>query len=256
MGKNLKIMSFNMRCSTANDGVNNFENRKPRILDMLSHANPDIIGFQEITPEMREFIIENLTDYYAVGAGRGATYNDEAPLIAFKKLDMQLISCDTVMLSTTPAIPGSVYEGSDQSRCPRAYAKVFLKHKDIGKPFYVYNVYTDHIGELSRIMASLQMLQDICSHNAQFLLTGDFNAHPDSKEIMMITDCKSRKIVDATASLDGTFHNYGRRDGYAKIDYIFASDGVSVTDANIVSDAPVNGVFYSDHFAVTATVEM
>ena len=129
----LKIMSFNMRMSHANDGVNNFVNLKPRILEMLKAEAPDIIGFQEITPEMRGFIIENLTDYYAVGAGRGATYNDEAPLIAFKKLDMQLISCDTVMLSITPSVPGSVYEGSDQSRCPRAYAKAFFKHKDIDK---------------------------------------------------------------------------------------------------------------------------
>lgn len=252
----LKIMSFNMRMSHANDGVNNFVNRKPRILEMLTSEDPDIIGFQEITPEMRDFIIENLADYYAVGAGRGATYNDEAPLIAFKKLDMQLISCDTVMLSTTPSVPGSVYEGSDQSRCPRAYAKAFLKHKDIDKPFYVYNVHTDHVGALSRTLASLQMLQDITSHNREFLLTGDFNAHPDSREIKMITDCRSRRIIDATASLDGTFHDYGRRENNVKIDYIFASDGVNVIDSNIVSDEPVNGVYYSDHFAVTATVEL
>ena len=68
----LKIMSFNMRMSHTNDGINNFENRKTKILDMLAAENPDIIGFQEITPEMRDWIIENLTDYYAVGAGRGA----------------------------------------------------------------------------------------------------------------------------------------------------------------------------------------
>ena len=251
----LKIMSFNMRMSHANDGVNNFVNRKPRILEMLKAEAPDIIGFQEITPEMRGFIIENLTDYYAVGAGRGATYNDEAPLIAFKKLDMQLISCDTVMLSITPSVPGSVYEGSDQSRCPRAYAKAFFKHKDIDKPFYVYNVHTDHVGALSRTLASLQMLQDIASHNHEFLLTGDFNAHPDSREIKMITDCRSRRITDATASLGGTFHDYGRRENNVKIDYIFSSEGIGVKASETVSDEPVNGVYYSDHFAITATVE-
>lgn len=244
-----------MRCSTANDGVNNFECRKSRILGMLKEEAPDIIGFQEITPVMRDWIIDNLTDYYAIGAGRGKGYADEAPLIAFKKLDMQLISCDTVMLSNTPKVPGSIYDGSDQSRCPRAYARAFLKHRDIDAPFYIYNVHTDHIGSLSRTLASVQILQDICSHDAEFLFTGDFNALPDACEIKMITDCASRKIVDATASLDGTFHDYGRREINAKIDYIFASDGVTVKESNIVSDAPVNGVFYSDHFAVTATVE-
>lgn len=255
MGTFLKIMSFNMRCSTAKDGINSFDYRKPQIINMLSSEQPDIIGFQEITPYMRDWIIETFTDYYAVGAGRGVGYESEAPLVAFKKSDMQLISCDTVMLSTTPAVPGSIYENTDQSTCPRAYAKVFLKHKKIEKPFYFYNVHTDHVGELSRILASCQMLQDICSHNYEFMLTGDFNALPSSKEIQMITECSSRKIIDATAELEGTFHDYGRREVMPKIDYIFVSDGISVKAAEKVSDTPTNGVYYSDHFAVTSTLE-
>ena len=252
----IKIMSFNMRMSFANDGVNCFESRKSRIKDMLCAEDPDIIGFQEITPEMREFIIDTLDGYYTVGAGRTAEFGGETSLVAYKKKDFQLVSCDTVMLSTTPSVFGSVYEGSDQSKCPREYVKALLKHRDIANPFWVYNVHTDHIGELSRTLASLQMLQDICSHGREFLFTGDFNAHPDSREIRMITDCVTRKITDATASLDGTFHNYGRCQPPSKIDYIFASEGFTVTEAHRVADEPVDGVYCSDHYAVSATVEI
>ena len=255
----IKIMSFNMRTSFAKDGDNSFCCRKDKIKDMICAEDPDVIGFQEITPEMRDFIVSTFDAYYTVGAGRGKTYDDESSLIAYKKSDFQLISCDTVMLSSTPNVPGSVYEGSDQSRCPREYVKAFLKHKDISEPFYVYNVHTDHLGALSRTLASMQMLQDICSHKHEFFFTGDFNALPGSQEIRLITDCASRKIVDATASLDGTFHNYGKLEATSssvKIDYVFVSENIKVISSAKVQDEHKDGIYYSDHYAVTVLAEL
>lgn len=252
----IKVMSFNMRTSTANDGINAFSCRKDKISAMLSSEAPDIIGFQEITPEMHDFLVDTLDDYYTVGAGRGSVYDGESSLIAFKKRDFQLISCDTVMLSYTPKAPGSVYEGSDQSRCPREFVKAFLKHKDAKEPFYFYNVHTDHLGALSRCYASVQMLQDICSHDHKIIFTGDFNALPEAPEIRMITECSSKKIVDATASLNGTFHNYGKKDVKSKIDYVFVSDVMEYDTPAIVCDVPESGVYYSDHYAVTVNVEI
>lgn len=253
---NIKVMSFNMRTSTANDGINAFSCRKDKIRAMLSTEAPDIIGFQEITPEMHDFLVDILDDYYTVGAGRGSVYDGESSLIAFKKRDFQLISCDTVMLSYTPKVPGSVYEGSDQSTCPREFVKAFLKHREADEPFYFYNVHTDHKGALSRCYAMVQMLQDICSHAHKIIFTGDFNALPEAPEIRLITDCASKKIIDATASLDGTFHNYGRKEVNSKIDYVFVSEGMAYSNAAIVNDDPENGVYYSDHFAVTVSVEL
>ena len=252
----LKIMSFNMRTSFSNDGINNFTNRTSKIKTMLDAEAPDIIGFQEITPEMRDWLVDNLDDYYTLGAGRDKANAGEAPLIAYKKRDMQLLSCQTIMLSNTPNVFGSKYDGTDQSKCPRAYAKALLKHKDVDEPFYVYNVHTDHIGQLSRVLSSSQMLSDICSHSYEFVFTGDFNAYQNSKEIQLLTDCTQRKIIDATADLDGTFHDFGRRDVNIKIDYIFTSEGVQQVSAQIVPDTPTNGVFYSDHYAVTATIKL
>jgi endonuclease/exonuclease/phosphatase family metal-dependent hydrolase len=252
----LKIMTFNMRCSTAADGINCFENRKPRIKAMLEAEDPDIIGFQEITPLMRTFLVEVLDAYYTVGAGRGMLYDGESSLVAFKKADFQLVASDTVMLSNTPAVQGSIYEGSDQSNCPREYVKVTLKHGEIDEPFNFYNVHTDHKGSLARILASMQMLQDICSTDRQFLLTGDLNATPNATEIRLITDCTSRNISDLTEQIDGTFHNYGAYgpERRPKIDYIFASEGFAPVSVKKIADVPENGVYYSDHFAVMATV--
>ena len=76
----IKIMSFNMRTSFAKDGDNSFCCRKDKIKDMICAEDPDVIGFQEITPEMRDFIVSTFDAYYTVGAGRGKTYNDESYL--------------------------------------------------------------------------------------------------------------------------------------------------------------------------------
>lgn len=250
----LKICSFNSRCDVANDGINNFFSRTGKILGFLKTENPDIIGFQEITPTMREWYIENLTDYYTVGAGRNADYSGEAPLIAFKKRDMQLVSCETVMLSSSPEKFGSKYEGSDQSGCPRAYCRVLLKHKDIAKPFYVYNVHTDHVGAMARALASMQLLQDISTKDSLFFMTGDFNAEPDSAEIKLITCCPF--ISDATKDVGPTFHAYGQLKNPIKIDYVFTSSNLSATEVYKVKDEPKDGVYISDHNPVIAVFDL
>lgn len=250
----LKICSFNSRCDTADDGINNFSCRTGKILEFLKAESPDVIGFQEITPTMREWYIENLADYYTVGAGRNADLTGEAPLIAFKKRDMQLVSCETVMLSSSPAVFGSRYGGSDQSNCPRAYCRALLKHKDVEKPFYVYNVHTDHIGDTARALASVQLVQDISSADGLFFMTGDFNAQPDSPEIKLITE--SPFVSDATASIGGTFHAYGKLENPTKIDYIFTRRGVNPDECYAVVDNPEDGVYVSDHNPIIAVFEM
>lgn len=253
---NLMVMSFNMRCSSAKDGINDFENRKPRIEEMLNRYSPDVVGFQEITPVMREWIVETFPQYYAVGAGRNADYSGECCLVAFKKNLFDLVAADTVMLSSTPHVMGSRYEGADQSKCPRVYTRALLKHRDMREPFFVYNVHTDHQGSLARILASQQLLGDIASHNRNFIMTGDFNAYPDSEEIKTLTANTVRKIVDVSENVGATFHDYGRLEVPVKIDYIFTDLRNKLVDCSIIEDEPVNDVYLSDHVPLVAVLEM
>ena len=252
----LKIMSFNMRVDTPADGPNRFIHRKARIKELLDKESPDVIGFQEIKPSMREWVVETLSDYYAVGVGRGTDCTGEMVLTAFRKDKFALLSADTVMLSTTPQLFGSRYDGSDQSSCPREYVRVTLKHPDVAEPFSVYNVHTDHIGNIARILASSQLLQDITSRRERMFLLGDFNATPDAPEINMLTACEARKIKDATASLGGTFHGFGRTSP-VKIDYIFTDEATPVSDAVRIEDTPGEGEPYlSDHNPIYIIAEL
>jgi endonuclease/exonuclease/phosphatase family metal-dependent hydrolase len=257
MATKLKIMSFNMRLDQANDGANHFNLRKGRITEFINEVSADIIGFQEITPTMRAWLVETFPAYYMVGVGRAADYSDETALIAFRKDKMALMSCETVMLSTSPRVFGSRYDGSDQSQCPREYVRACLKHHEIAQPFYVYNIHTDHAGQISRMLASTQVMQDITSHDKKFFFTGDFNAKPDAPEIRMITECRTRAIKDATAELSGTFHNFGREAEPWKIDYIFTDADTTVLESVRIEDQPAEGQTYiSDHNPVYIIAEL
>ena len=256
MKNQIKVMSFNLRMDTEHDGINRFRNRIGRVMEVINTENPDVIGFQEVTPTMREWLVETLADYYTVGAGRNADYSGESALIAYKKSAFDLISCESIMLSSTPHIMGSRYEGVDQSRCPRVYTRLLLKHKDIREPIYFYNVHTDHEGQLARTLATVQLLQDICSHNRNFVMTGDFNAQPDDREIKMLTAATARRVLDVSETVGGTFHNYGRLEMPVKIDYIFTDARNKVIDCSLIEDKPVNEVYLSDHNPLFAVLEI
>lgn len=252
----MKIMSYNLRFDGPWDGINAFSNRIPRVLETITKESPDIIGFQEVTDSMRKTMRDILTEYVTVGCGRDGDYHGEAMLIAYKKDLFELIEVKNVWLSETPTVPGTKY-GVDHSGCPRMYTSILLKHNDIAKPFRFINTHLDHEGEKARVLEAEQLCADIDKYEENFILTGDFNATPNTPEINLITDkLKHRGCVDCTKELGPTFHAFGKltEEEQVKIDYIF-TDG-KCKNAYRVQDIPVNGQYYSDHNAVCAEIEL
>ena len=252
----LKIMSFNLRTDNPGDGVNYFFNRFDRVTEVLDREKPDVIGFQEVTDSMRAKLRDYLADYTVQGCGRESNYHGEAMLIAYRKDAVELISLKNVWLSMTPAIPGSRY-GVDQSGCPRMFTAALLKHNGLEKPFWFINTHLDHEGRMARYLGAVQLVQFISRHSESFVLTGDFNAIPDSPEIKVITEALGyRGAVDCTAELGPTFHGFGRLPlgRRVKIDYIFSD--APCRESYVVEDIPVDGKYYSDHNAVCAILEL
>ena len=252
----MKFMSFNLRYDNLGDGINAFSLRIPRVLEVIEKENPKVIGFQEVTDSMKKTIRENLKGYTTIGCGRDSNYHGESMLIAFKTDELELIEVKSVWLSETPNIPGTKY-GLDHSGCPRMFTSVLLKHDSIEKPFMFINTHLDHEGAKARVLEATQLTDYIAGVNAKFVLTGDFNATPETPEINLITErLKNRGCVDCTANLGATFHCFGKYplEKQIKIDYIF-TDGVC-KNAYRVEDIPVNGQYYSDHNAVCAEIEL
>lgn len=256
MSAKLKVFTFNLRVNTKVDGINNFFGRTDRILDCIREYQPDLIGFQEANSDMRAWLIRNLTDYMVVGCGREKNYRGESTVIAYKKDVFELISLDNFWLSAAPHQPGSRY-GADQSSCPRICTSALLKHIDCEKPFYFYNTHLDHQGKTARLLGALQVLQYVSDRPEKFIMTGDFNALPDSPEIKVFTEQNNgHTVTDATALLGGTFHAYGAMETKSKIDYIFTDAACDPAESFVVPDEGVNGIYISDHHPVCAYITM
>lgn len=251
----LKIMSFNLRYDTPGDGLNSFSNRYERVLATIKSESPDIIGFQEVTDSMRARVKSLLNEYEFAGCGRDKNYHGEAMLIAYRKGIFELISCENIWLSDTPSVPGSRYYEDGHSGCPRMYTMIRLKHDEIEKPFRFINTHLDHVG--GRLLESKQLTDAISTFDEKFILTGDFNAEPSAPEIKNITEAlKDKGAVDCTAELGPTFHAFGLipKNECVKIDYIFTD--AKCKSAYAVRDEGMDGLYYSDHNAVCAIIEL
>ncbi len=256
MATTLKIMSFNLRVDSAGDGINSFTNRFHRVVEVLEKEKPDLVGFQEVTDGMRARLRDHLPGYTVQGCGRGKDYHGESMLIAYRKDAVELISLENIWLSPTPHVPGSTF-GGDQSGCPRMFTAALVKHDEVTQPFYFINTHLDHVGKDARYLGAMQLCQYVSSRREHFVLTGDFNATPDTREIRLITSAlANRGTVDCTAELGPTFHNFGRLapEQQIKIDYIFTD--ARCVSSYIVEDIPVEGQYYSDHHAVCAHVTL
>ena len=257
----MKIMSFNLRTEARSDGINYFPHRKSRILSAIETESPDLIGFQEATDTMRDWLIEALfpIGYTVIGCGRSAYYRGEATIVAYKRSIFEMISAETRWLSLTPTVAGSSF-GGDQSDCPRVFTALVMKRHDVAQTFAFVNTHLDHLGASARLLGAAEICQYLSEKNLPFIITGDMNATPEAPEIALFTSralC-GRPVVDATANLGPTFHSFGKLapEDCVKIDYIFTNLPTDPTESYAVPDDDACGCYYSDHNALCAFVEL
>ena len=250
----LKVMTFNLRCINGGDGINEFENRAPKVLAAINGELPDLIGFQEATDDQRDFLRKNLSDNYViVGCGRRQNYYGEGVPMAFKRDLFELVSFETFWLSDTPMIAGSKYENSDQSTCARLTVHAELIAKDLSAPIHFFNTHLDHKGAEARLLEMKAIMKKISDASGSYVLTGDFNARPNSPEINELLNTELFKVNEATSNLTHTFHGFGKFDADHKIDYIFTN--CPSEKAYLVEANADDGIYISDHHPICATIE-
>jgi len=109
----LKVMSFNIRYGTANDGENSWENRKDFLVDVIEEEDADIIGTQEALRFQLDYIKESLSDYGVFGVGRDDGQEaGEYSAILYRLERFDSVESGTFCLSDTPGVPSSWPEGS------------------------------------------------------------------------------------------------------------------------------------------------
>jgi len=255
MKKEIKVMSFNLRMDTDWDKENRFSKRTDLVKKAIEREDPDLIGFQEVLPSMREWLRANMEGYTVIGCGRERDLSGESMTMAIRNDAFELTGFETKWLSGTPDIPGSTY-GGDQSGCPRTFSSAKLWHRGSGRFIRFVNTHLDHEGRIARYRSAMQLIEALEGYGLPFVLVGDFNASPDSPEIELIKSAviNSKPVRECTEGVEPTYHDYGRLppEKSARIDYIFTD--TDFQEGRIVPDLHEGGRYYSDHFAVAATI--
>lgn len=261
MAIRLKVMTFNVRTPVKGDETNYFWNRTGRITEVIGKELPDLIGFQEATREVREFLTTALfpMGYLVVGCGREKNLHGEGTVIAYRRERFELLSLESRWLSLTPSLPGSTF-GGDQSGCPRILTAAVLRPDGAAEPILFLNTHLDHKGATARLLGAAEIMQYVADKGLHSVITGDMNALPGTKEIQAFTTpaAVGAPVSDLTEDITGTFHKFGAYDEahMSKIDYIFTDLTADKTESYRVEDTPVDGVYISDHFPVVAFVEV
>lgn len=253
-------MSISIKAATFNiltykpDGINSFENRMPLIRKAVNSEAPDLIGFQEVKPGVQEWLRKSFPRYSFVGCGRNFDFKDESNPIAYNMARFDLCWLDMFWLSPTPEIPGSRFE--EQSDCPRICMAARFYDRKNRRLIAFYNTHLDHLGERARQLGMRQILAKIEKDCELFdipvILTGDFNAAPDSVAVTETLAFKAHPLKDVTSELEYTYHDFGK--SKEKIDYIFTDKNALVSGVKIWESKNDRGTYISDHYPASAEI--
>ena len=257
---NIRVFTFNMRTDAPSDGVNWFSGeRSAYIGKTFPKYRADIIGCQETTPCMRQWLIDHFHEYEVCGLGREADLQGESNVVCFRREKFDLVTLDQFWLSDTPHVPGSRFH-TDQSECPRICMALTLRSKENGRLFRYYNTHLDHAGELAQAQGmSLileRMTRDYGAWQLPVILTGDLNITPASKtyrSLVEFTGCGT-PLRDLTTEVGPTLHNYMPKTVHEKIDYIFTNLPHDPSKTVKATDHDDAGHYLSDHYPVGAEI--
>lgn len=266
----IRVMSFNIRYGTANDGVNRWDVRKDFLMETIEDFDPDLLGTQETLASQRDYLSERMPDFDRVAAGRddGAEKGEMAALY-FRKDRFERLDAGHFWLSETPDQVGS--KGWDAA-LPRI--ATWVKLKDLlmpdAEPILFLNTHFDHQGERARAESARLIRVKLAQigRGCRCIVTGDFNADPAQSPYRELFELDSKGTGDHGPLLmdtlraysptpkpeEGTFSGFdATKTSGSRIDWIACSREFEVRLAGI-DRTSLEGRTPSDHFPVTAVL--
>lgn len=264
----IKIMSFNIRYGSANDGANHWEKRKDLVIQRILQFNPHLVGIQECRDdEQAQYLQNQLSEYAFLGVRRGGTESDDiemAPLL-YKKSFFQLMESNTFWLSNTPHVPGSK---SWKSQLPRTatWIKLHRIAAAASTSLLFINTHFDHSSPEAKEKSALLLRNFVNQPNNDMpiILTGDFNTTKDTSpyKILATNITGGNRLKDVSRDTgpsnptdEGTLHSFGGIKDLPSIDWILTSEHIRTLQVGI-DKFHIGGIYPSDHYPVFAAVEL
>ncbi|MCX6306527.1 MAG: endonuclease/exonuclease/phosphatase family protein [Bacteroidetes bacterium] len=257
--QSMEILTYNIRYDNPGDGINSWLNRRAWLCEQVNRVHPDILCIQEGLISQIIYLDSTFSDYHHIGAGReDGKKKGEFSAIYYNAKRIRVLKQATFWLSATP---GKVSVGWDAA-LERICTYGLFQNLATGRKFLVFNTHFDHIGVEARKNSAKLILQKIKTVNPPdypVILTGDFNAGPESEPILLISGVLlDSKIADKSMSMgpDGTFNGFDpEKPVTERIDFIFTSKkGIAVLNYGVIRESK-DGRFASDHFPVTTEIK-
>jgi endonuclease/exonuclease/phosphatase family metal-dependent hydrolase len=248
----LRVMTFNVRLMTGDDGINRWELRRDLLVETIREQHPDVFGTQELFKQQGDYIVAKLPQYAWFGMGRRGDDSDEHMGVFYRTDKLRVLESGDFWLSDTPEVPGSNTWGQP---FPRMVTWARFEVKATGRRFVLYNTHLPYRAQDEAIRT--RCAQEIFGRlralpaGEPIVLTGDFNTSPDSEThavlTQMLTD--TRLAAPVTTGPDKTFHDFtGVPD--QRIDWILVR-GFRAQAVHTVTTHR-GAVYPSDHFPVLA----
>jgi len=259
--REMRVMSFNVRYGTANDGPNHWDLRKDMLVDTIRMHDPHVVGLQECLDFQADFIVEQLPEYRWFGVGRDADLGGEMAAILYKDKDMAPIKTGNFWLSEEQDRPGSVSWDSSLTRIV-TWAQFY--HRGDKSRFTFFNTHFDHRGvearkESARLLA--ERVEALDEDHAVIVL-GDFNSHAPDEDgpwsVLADVGLKDAWIeAPETAGPETTWNAFGQADPerISRIDWILFRGPIQAEYCETVTHNE-DGRYPSDHFPVVARLRM
>ena len=260
----LRVMSFNIRMDTQDDGDNRWDKRKDFACRMISYHAPDLIGTQEVLHNQLTDMLDRLPEYGYVGVGRidGKTKGEYAAIF-YRKERFEVIDSGNFWLSEDPAAIG--VKGWDAA-CERIATWGRFRDRTTGQEVFMLNTHFDHVGKTARRESTLLIKRQIAelAGGLPVIVTGDLNAPPGSEVVQtMLSPSGDLSLADARQSApyvygpEYTYHDYGRLPVERRpwIDYIFTAGFSRILQFIVITDTK-SDLYTSDHYPVMAELEI
>lgn len=263
----LRVMSYNIRYGTANDGEDAWPNRKDPMIKFLASEKLDILGLQEALRYQIDELLEGLPEFKRSGVGRndGKDSGEFSPVL-YRHERFDAVREGTFWLSEKPDEAGS--KGWD-AQLPRVCSWIELKDRTTGEKLLAASTHFDHMGNQARVESGKLIVAKLkeLAGSLPVVLVGDFNARLASAPIQNVLakpdSTSDWALVDALAvskskptGPTATFNSFKEiPEGDNKIDFIFVR-GLDVLEHAVLDPRTPAKRFVSDHQPVRATIAL
>lgn len=249
------VLTYNIKYDNVNDTVNNWNDRKAAMVDLIYHYNPGIIGMQEVLHSQLSYLDKQLMDYSYIGVGRddGKEKGEYSPIL-FSTIKYKLLQSETFWLSETPNEISVGWDAAMERICTYG----LFEDLKTGKHFLVFNTHFDHIGTLAREKSAeliASKIKEINENNLPVVLMGDLNLNPTEIPIKYLQSALSdgqsitqKKFYGPTGTFSGFDHSKVLNN---RIDYVFV-ENFKVLEYIHIDDRMENNKHISDHLPVFA----